>query len=73
MTTIDFSRLARRQHHDVISSKSHSAVTIRIQDKRVLMMIQDIRDVIGQQVAVQDVIESCIISTYQQLKKEQKL
>lgn len=73
MTTIDFSRLARRQHHDVISNKSHSAVNIRIQDKRVLMMIQDIRDVIGQQVAVQDVIESCIISTYQQLKKEQKL
>ena len=73
MTTIDFSRLSRRRPQDIISNKSHSAINIRIQDKRVLMMIQDIRDVIGQQVSVQDVIESCIISTYNTLKKEQKL
>jgi hypothetical protein len=73
MTTIDFSRLSRRRPQDIISNKSHSAVNIRIQDKRVLMMIQDIRDVVGEQVTIQDVIDSCIISTYQQLKKDQKL
>jgi len=73
MTTIDFSRLPRRHNQDIISNKSHSAVNIRIQDKRVLMMIQDIRDVITETTSVQDVIESCIIATYNTLKKEQKL
>lgn len=73
MTIIDFSRLSRRHNHDIISNKSHSAVNIRIQNKRVLMMIQDIRDVITETPSVQDVIESCIIATYNTLKKEQKL
>jgi hypothetical protein len=73
MTRIDFSRLSRRRHQDIISNKSQSAVNIRIQDKRVLMMIQDIRDVITETPSVQDVIESCIIATYNTLKKEQKL
>jgi hypothetical protein len=73
MTTIDFSRLARRNKQDTVTGRSFSALHIRIHDKRLLMMIQDIRGLVSDTVTAQDVIESCIISTYNTLQKEQKL
>lgn len=73
MKTIDFSRLPRHNKQDTVNNRTYSAVNIRIQDKRILMMIQGIRDVVSDTVTMQDVIESCIISTYNTLHKEQKL
>lgn len=70
---IDFSALKKLSHADIVSNKSFSPINVRISDKKLLMMVREIQEVIDENIPPQTIIESMIVHTYKQLKKEGKV
>ena len=70
---IDFSKLTQKPQANSVLHTSFSPITVRIQDKRVLMMLQEIQHITPHRTPMLIIIESIIQHVYQQLKKNKAI
>jgi len=70
---IDFSAMKKKRTDGIVTSKHLGAINLRIADKSLLMMVREIQDALDNKSLPQTIIESMIVHTYKQLKKDGKI
>lgn len=70
---IDFSKLSQKTQANAVLHPGISPITVRIQDKRVLMMLQEIQHIMPHGTPMLTIIESTIQHVYRQLKKNKAI
>jgi len=70
---IDFSAMKKIRTDGMVTNKHLGVINLRISEKKLLMMVREIQDALNDRTPPQIIIESMIVHTYKQLKKEGKI
>lgn len=70
---IDFTKMKKLRTEQVVVKRQSSAININITDKKLLMMIQVIQDLLVPKATPQKILESMIQHVHSQLKNEGKI